>query len=161
MTAQQAKDCVAWLNGLNRFHNIQPVMVVFTFRGKDYTYYGARYERRETYNERHPAVERGDRVAGAEYFEPCFYLLGRRAAFMQERVRSFGDSVSKYDYNFPGDDGDWYSSCYWEGGTNKEYHPFGRNFMLSRWPHEDLGRRIDHYDAKKRERVKARFEIIS
>jgi hypothetical protein len=160
MNAEMAQKVADWLNSLPHCRDAVPVQAEFAVddkpRSKRFVFYGASYFDVDVYNSNHPAVECGDRKAGEEQLTPVIYLIGERPKIPLDR-RGEG----KFAYTIPGGDGDWYASSYArradinysEWTQVKKYHPFGSNFSFRRWPHEDLGERIDRHQSK-RERLR-------
>lgn len=165
MNAGKAKEVAAWLNGLDNktVRNVRPVKVIIPYKGKEQTFYGARYQRVGHYTESMDGVRQGRYKAGDEYTDEMFYLLGDLPVTYKKKIRVAGFWEQRIVYNIPGDTGDWYVNGYWKQ-TEKNagfahHHPFGNNFGLSRWDHEGLKQRIDHYESQ-RERISIVVEAL-
>lgn len=131
---------VEWLTSLPHISDVRGCRLTICGRVFDAARYSQTFE--------HPSGEYNDR----------FYVVGERPKKLKEN-KLVPDEMyeSKYNLKFPNDDGDWYTACHMDNYNIKpefaEFHPFGANFLLGRWPHEQFNQRIDHFDAKKRERL--------
>jgi len=111
---------------------------------------------------------------GAEYIDPKhpdkrirLYLIGRHPALF----RKSGKWREKRGvcYRLPGDDHDWYVATYAPEHNKKieakyaQYHPPGitNHFMLTVWPHEQIGSRIDTHETKEYERIPMEVEYLT
>jgi hypothetical protein len=67
-------------------------------------------------------------------------------------------------------DGDWTEGDWYFGGhvtpeaaadpRLRAFHPLGAHFLLMRWPHEQFGERIDHYDERPLLRKRMRIQVV-
>jgi hypothetical protein len=138
-----------WLKGLGtHVRNVVAVRLVLRTRKGVETWEGARYEHVGHYESGMGAVRDGRKKEGDEYVEPKYYFRGVRP-----KCTARGD---RHVFVFPGDDGDWYVSGYYDGGPTD--FQSGPNFMLGRWPHEEFKERIDACDRKKSIRVPVEIE---
>lgn len=152
MNGTKAVELAGWLNGLgnDRVRDAVPVTVAITYKGKTETFYGARYTWVGQYTENMDGVRSGKYKVGDEYTKQVFYMLGLEPKTAKRKIRVAGFWEHRIIFNLPNDDGDWYfGGGFVKNADNAEYHkhhPFGSNWSLTRWPHEDIGR-IDQYDA--------------
>lgn len=157
MNEQTARQVCDWLTGLGHA-DVRPVRVTFTYKEKTATYYGASYQWVGHYAADMQACREGKAKPGEEYRCPRYYLVGKLPPSSREKIRMYdGIYEHKNVYRIAGDEGDWYISGYAEQPIKPDvarFHPFGPNFQLGRWPHEDFGQRIDHYDPKPGQRVR-------
>lgn len=122
------------------------------------TFEAARYTQTFHYEPGMSAVSLGKKTVDETYSQTLFYVVGERPKKLKENRKTLDGMLgSKYDLRFPDDDGDWYTACYINGDALEpqfaQYHPFGANFILSRWPHEEFQQRIDHHEKKKYPRL--------
>lgn len=162
MNDEIARLVAGWLSdmGPDRVRDAVPVRVTI----KDEVFYGARYTWVGHYTEDMMACTRGDKNPGEEYVHENLYLIGKLpSSYKLKRLwRGSAELCQKIVYRLPGSDLDWYVACYLPDEPTEEtrsFHPFGPNFMLSPW--DVPGPAIDHYDAKKRERLAVSVEVLT
>ncbi len=161
MNIEQAIKLKKWLDdiGTDRVRNTEIIKVVFDNHSPKLspTFFGVKYEWVGHYTYGMTAVQEGKHKDGEEYVETRLELLGERLPLMKQKDRFH---ESKVCYRLPHDDGDWYISCWHEKDDVSEYHPWGKQFQLGRWPHEQFGERIDHYSKQPRVRCLVDVEVI-
>jgi len=126
-----------YLTSLGHLRHVRPVTVTI----KDEIFYGARYERVNTYTHDMMACQRGDKQPGDSWVDDCIYLVGLRP-----KLNNYTCFICK--------DVDWYVSAYYDEDIIpdefKRYHPFGKSFILMPWT---LDEPIDYYEANNYTRV--------
>lgn len=141
---EDAQKVAAWLKSLPNVTLASPVSVVL----QNVTYYGALYP---------------------QYIKntPSLYLLGRKP-----EIKVKGKTKKNVCFKIPNDDADWYIAGYTdtESVIKKEFHPFGHNFVISRWyipPAYEDGRsnpyhntRIDEHENHKYLRITIQLNML-
>jgi hypothetical protein len=158
-----ARRMARWLRGLGHTQ-ATPVAVLIERKKFREIYYGARYVFTGTYEAGMLAVADGRVSAGDTWTSARIELAGKKP---RTCVRN-RQGEQKIVYTIAGDVGDWYVSHWYERGDGwdrlnrelKKYHPFGPNFGLTRWDHEELGDRIDRHRDKPAERLRIEVEEI-
>lgn len=163
MTTPQ--EIAAWLRRLPQIEDVYPIWV--TIDGQRLP--AAFYRQCGQYEAGMQAVQRGERRVGEAYWVQRCYVVGQRPELLQRTKRAVGGCVEcayVLQRTRASDDGDWYVCAYLDqlpAGDRAEavYQPFGPNFLLGRWDHDQLGQRIDHYDATPRERRPMDVESVT
>lgn len=134
-------DIVKWLKAIPSVLHAVPCTI--TIKGTSYA--AARYAENVTISPGCDAYARGER----QYTREAIYVLGPLPKHYQRR--------RKAAYVVQGDTREWYIAGYWDGrpnpfnpGTERDYHPFGKNFILAPWTFSEA---IDQYETHKYDRV--------